>query len=371
MSQATIAYDDLRPETIELLRDGGMSVLSHPFVYVNSTTGDDLNDGLTPETAIRSLSRLSTMLTNTYFRKTDAYRTGLTVLIYSGIYDGTLSIEDLPYTVYVQADKPLEGGPVVFTSANSVKVCGASSISFDSISFLADEGEGEGQVSSIMEFIDSTVRLANCEFRGGGKDGASSQYSCINAQLSKLFLVNTRFLGGTLVPHHHTGSDIRISNVHYDSSYSEIPLQLDTYSGEVAIGSTKMRTVDALGTGLDFGVVNLGIAIESAENGNGAYIKYANGLLICYNAKIQNTMDITSGTGGFFRTTTPSKWVYPHAFKTSPPYVSIVTKADGFPSWVIAPGGVSNLVSHEYNVASSIGGNRPVTVVGLAIGRWK
>ena len=114
------------------------------------------------------------------------------------------------------------------------------------------------------------------------------------------------------------------------------------------------------------GALSAGAVIESGDNANGNYVRFADGTQVCWNINL--TATIAAGQGGS-HSILESIWTYPAAFINT----DVIALAEtNVTSYVYIPYGlVVEAVSARFLYYPVIGGAQSMSVVNFAIGRWK
>ena len=114
------------------------------------------------------------------------------------------------------------------------------------------------------------------------------------------------------------------------------------------------------------GALSAGHIIESGDNANGNYVRFADGTQVCWNINL--TATIAAGQGGS-NSILESIWTYPAAFINT----DVITLAEtNVTSYVYIPYGlILGAVSARFLYYPVIGGAQSMSVVNFAIGRWK
>lgn len=108
---------------------------------------------------------------------------------------------------------------------------------------------------------------------------------------------------------------------------------------------------------------------DSGSNASGEYVKYANGVMVCWTSITLVYLSVHWLTG---------TWTYPAAFASGvvPAVTALPLGGSGFPTvgrpavYNAAPSNTSVTIG-EYDNASSYTGSDSLTVYVTAIGRWK
>jgi len=363
MTRSKVSYDDLQSDVVPKTGDS-LGIISYNDLFVNSASGKDTNDGLTPQTAIKTLEKLSAMVSNTHhYNAPSATKTNLNVWFYPGSYPGVLNIHDVHYGLALNNQDP-QIGKVIFTYG-TMSIHNMSNIALKNISFLPiSVSEGS---QSILTTSASNLYLYKCEFQG---IDARTIYTGIYAQSCKLFMEEVKFLGKTSVPHNHMNSDVRAYKVFYDSSYTGIPLSADTYSYMSPMEGSKQLSTDSIeSASLDFNLVNRGIIVETGNNSNGYYVKYGDGTLVCY--WTMSAMGPINIAWGSLFITAQKKWNFPYLF-VNPPYVGVRELMGVGNTWGILGDIATTNDGTWFKMATSSKQDTITPWVSLfAIGRWK
>lgn len=151
----------------------------------------------------------------------------------------------------------------------------------------------------------------------------------------------------------------------------------DAAAARTALQLKKASQVDILGTVTSPNAAGLtGAIFERGINANGAYIKYADGTLVCY----QNTT-FTAGTalafGSYYRTSNTVKWTYPAQFIAMPALLVYLARqeaggSNGILMWPIFGGDQYSAATTPdiFGVASLSWSNLACGARMVAIGRW-
>lgn len=110
--------------------------------------------------------------------------------------------------------------------------------------------------------------------------------------------------------------------------------------------------------------------IESGENGNGRWVKWADGTMICTHIITSTAWNIDPGT-----TASLGAWTYPAVFAEAP-VVSCTFYGNGadflHPTTMIpTTSGVSDYSLHNFHSSIFLPGSNMATYKFTAIGRWK
>jgi len=111
--------------------------------------------------------------------------------------------------------------------------------------------------------------------------------------------------------------------------------------------------------------------VEMGSNANGEYVRWENGLQVCWHRFYQNR-PTTTATGSLYRDNDATTWTFPAAFITSPAVYGAVLRDndDGF-RFFFAPNSVTTTSVTYRDVATGQGPSLGRRDQLLAIGRWK
>ena len=108
---------------------------------------------------------------------------------------------------------------------------------------------------------------------------------------------------------------------------------------------------------------------ESGSNSDGNYIKYSNGIMICYGAKTF-TKDVTSAWGSIYETATAfSLGNFPKAFIEKPS--CIINCLAGTTVWVESQNTTETVIGNTWVMRPVSTPNCNFTLSYIAIGKWK
>jgi hypothetical protein len=133
-----------------------------------------------------------------------------------------------------------------------------------------------------------------------------------------------------------------------------------------ALGAFRRGTL--LGTVSQTAGVPTGAVIERGSNANGAYVKWADGTLICTHTKA-GTLGPTTLIGSMYVTNGDETWEYPSAFASSAPVLSAQVVSGLVFSWV-GLGAGATMTEFNYRVFSPTSSSAIPGVALIAIGRW-
>jgi len=91
-----------------------------------------------------------------------------------------------------------------------------------------------------------------------------------------------------------------------------------------------------LGTVSQVAGVPTGSAIERGTNGNGDYVRFADGTQICWRSGL-NVTNASTASGSIFRSSTNSTWTFPVAFIAAPSVAVDCDNADAWAAIAAAP----------------------------------
>lgn len=137
------------------------------------------------------------------------------------------------------------------------------------------------------------------------------------------------------------------------------------------VGKNAVRTGGNLGVDGVLHVSNIATigkgVVESGSNGNGWYVKFDDGTLICYQSMHKATGAISNVAGSLFRSGN-LEWIFPHQF-TSYSTVSITGSTRIWSKWVTTNGNDFDRARMiQWSHVSSTG-VEPMSL--MAVGRWK
>lgn len=120
-----------------------------------------------------------------------------------------------------------------------------------------------------------------------------------------------------------------------------------------------------VGTVSQSGGIPTGAIIERGSNANGAYEKYAGGLMVCYSPSLSMPA-ITEATGTLFAAVSEGvAWTFPAAFAVAP---TISGQDASYNIWVVPGAASTSSCRLKSYFTSSLAGVR--TVSAVAVGRW-
>ena len=339
----------------------------HRF-FVDIVNGNDLNDGKTAATALKTLSKLSANLSGKHHIYTH-------VTVAAGIYPVGLAIYDSTGNIYIamDANTKIQGpslakstgiySPIyVANNATNITITGGE---INGLSATDTEKKNTG--SMVYCGNTSTLILSNVII-----DGAAIKpfiaVSAINADGSKVNVrVSTiRNCGYPFI------SDAGGLVTSVSCSFSGNADGYVCQNGGLAMikGATGTKPVKAgFANGYALNDIESGTIIETGTNVNGTYYKYSNGLLIC--TKPDHTFGATTipVASGLFKTPVAT-WTYPATFSQPTVSISGTCHAGAGSNWL----GLDNMAvtgtafqGTLFSVTNSTYNN---SVNLTAIGRW-
>ena len=133
------------------------------------------------------------------------------------------------------------------------------------------------------------------------------------------------------------------------------------YIGTKAIRHNKEKLSDVIDN----------MAVEIGSNTYGSYIKFANGIMICYGSS-GITMTFEKTQDAFYRAIVSSPFTFPYSFQSTPSVqvmVSTSNSSDYLASVVKCQVSTSKIV--EVQLIHPLGSSGHTTLSYIAIGKWK
>lgn len=115
-----------------------------------------------------------------------------------------------------------------------------------------------------------------------------------------------------------------------------------------------------------------GMIVESGSNANGEYVRWGNGLQICWGSVDIGPINIEYGSNGTLYRSVPGIWNYPSLFSANPSVSGIVMRKDssGLAAY-ISGDSVMNTTRFLFYGTRSSSSDYDYIAYLLAIGRWK
>jgi hypothetical protein len=112
-----------------------------------------------------------------------------------------------------------------------------------------------------------------------------------------------------------------------------------------------------------------GLIVESGSNANGEYVRWGNGLQVCWGSVDIGPINIAH-TNAYI--SEPAKWYYPSLFSAHPSVSGIVMRKEGLGlSAHISGDGVMATTFFKFYGTRSTSSSDDYTAYLLAVGRWK
>ena len=113
-----------------------------------------------------------------------------------------------------------------------------------------------------------------------------------------------------------------------------------------------------------------GMIVESGSNANGEYVRWGNGLQVCWGSVDIGPINIAYGTNVY--RSTPGIWIYPALFSAHPSASGIVMlkEGSGLAAYISGDGVMATNRFTFYGTRGS-SSSADYTAYLLAIGRWK
>ncbi len=141
----------------------------------------------------------------------------------------------------------------------------------------------------------------------------------------------------------------------------------DYQSGYEILAEYK-RANNAISSDVDWGDwQQVSFVVESGENENGSYVRYSDGLQICW-ANI-GTLDATNDTGALYQSAESTYWEYPKPFN-GPGTVVVTGDMSAFNRWITTTGGTEGEGVY-IRCMSTVYSESGYTARVQAIGRWR
>lgn len=109
---------------------------------------------------------------------------------------------------------------------------------------------------------------------------------------------------------------------------------------------------------------------EVGSNANGEYVRWGNGLQVCWGSVDIGPINIEYGTNVYI--STPRKWIYPSLFSAHPSVSGIVMRKEGsgLAAYISGDGVMETIRFSFYGTRSSSSSYDHIAYL-LAVGRWK
>ncbi|WP_107841218.1 phage tail protein [Metasolibacillus meyeri] len=341
-------------------------VITHSHYYVDVVNGSDDNDGKTKATAWKTLYYAGTQLS---YKRIVSHTHAITLNVEPGTYSND--------TLFLAM---IERILVVFNNVKMTTPRAPSEVSYNSNVYI--NGIGRLTLIGDLEILANSSNL----------DNSKAYYPFYLEDVRGGYMANTIVLDG---------NNINVANTLHSESYGVVAMNsmLDlriniknmahgVVSGQSSVvfpngatfnnvtrvtahtggiisnhASATMPSVRINNdSGLYINAVNNGIVVESGNNANGSYIKYANGTLMCY-----HTLFLGEQTANTLYAT---QWLLPATFVIQPMAFANVRYGSSNGSFegvcrVMQNSTASVLVQHRPNMTQSYYASC------FAIGRWK
>ena len=145
-------------------------------------------------------------------------------------------------------------------------------------------------------------------------------------------------------------------------SDNDLKILTDGVADNVVDITANADAIDALAPGI----------VDSGENANGRYVKWADGTMVCFSPEFAvNNVNVALPEGSpLFEGSIPAVWTYPAVFFVAPPIVNVTTYSTaGYRTWgsIISIPSISVIT---FNVLCSRGTGAQAYTSAVAWGRW-
>lgn len=120
----------------------------------------------------------------------------------------------------------------------------------------------------------------------------------------------------------------------------------------------------------NFGLLDGSQIVEQGSNENGRYVRWENGLQVCWDA-FSDTRSTTTVTGPLYRDDAATMWTFPAAFIGEPIVCGSVSRGDDNYRLFFAPHSVTTTSVTYRDVATGSSATLGRSDRLLALGRWK
>lgn len=141
----------------------------------------------------------------------------------------------------------------------------------------------------------------------------------------------------------------------------------DTTAGRLMRADYGYSPGNILGTVSQSGGTPTGAVIERGSNGNGEYVRFADGTQMCWGSLYDTGLDLTVAWGGGFRHTTGASGTFPAAFAATPRIFAAANDVNAEAIPIYGDGGTTWFALRFWRATSA---TTDVSAQWLAIGRW-
>lgn len=334
-------------------------VITYGEVYLDSVNGNDNNDGLTPVTAWKTFKKLTGEVSNSLIVAE------LLVINLSGKFteqlrlfniNGTVSIKGTNNIKAVIETSGIEEPPILLDRITQVGIDYVKLINKGSY-FLAGEIVNVRSINfgENFELSQGSTASYGLVFNGVPSITFRGIISGFNIPIqiaygSFLTLLNAGITGGT-----------NTAVLAYASSAISI------YSTRAGYTEPK---INAFSGGLSIPQVNNSVIVEEGSNANGKYVKYANGVMECFQHYALPTGTKTSWTTGLYASPAYS-WTFPARFKDVIVHVNIRELFGTGESFSVLGGMATSDTGTSYKMIYLTNSTLVSTITLYARGYWK
>jgi hypothetical protein len=141
----------------------------------------------------------------------------------------------------------------------------------------------------------------------------------------------------------------------------------DLRAGATIGGSLAFRRANVVGTVSQSGGVPTGAVVERGSNGNGEFVRFADGTQMCWGSLYDAGVEVTKAWGGGFRHTTGASGNFPAAFAVAPRIFAAANDVNAEAIPIYGDGGTTWFALRFWRATSA---TVDVSAQWLAIGRW-
>ncbi|WPK10604.1 phage tail protein [Lysinibacillus louembei] len=344
-------------------------LMQHKF-YVDGATGSDaIGDG-TEDKPFKTLKKAMDVLQN----KTSAK--GVEIRIKPGVYREN---------IFLEADVSLrltacDGEVFIIHESTSVNDNNNVTMMFWRLRSLYFHQENGGSFQILIDPKGMNSRALDIRYVPEVAVGSLATVGgVVGADISKVVALKTdnstanisiKFVNSDIVISNGFGSTLVNSGITFTNCNRIINERGAIFSNALGDAYIGVPVYNMNNAGMYLNYVNNGIIIESGENANGRYIKFADGTLICITNNLQcPSVNTQIPNSGLYRSDSLS-WTFPAVFINVASIAMRVTMGASS-SWATIGGQATTAYSASYQIYSSIPYPANSQVSGIAIGRWK
>lgn len=342
-----------------------LKIISYDNFYVNGVTGDDTSDGLTIDTAVKTLAKAGEILSNSRIvssklciqvQAVDASYSAFTLKNVLGNIQlsGYLDVNGLP-----------ENDSKVNVTSEGTVLEGISKLSVLNFIFKPTIA-GQDTPATIQILAVPSVNVSGVTIDNTINTARTGLYS----EYSDIYLKDSILKGCTTALSLSSHTRLVSSNTKFEATAENINLLGNASYLEylTPVGHVKPTIIDESNSSLDLGLIKSGIMVGQGSNTNGRYIKFADGTMICTHTKqLSVTTTVSSGD-----------WVFPSVFVSDPTtgnpalFITLKTCSSSLDidlKMLAENHATLPLQQGKVSVKGTV--SQTVTIGMMAIGRWK